>query len=152
MSLLYPSSDANATLIKVRCECWAQLWRGTSLKKCSIQRAASSCIHFISQDNLKADERLVIEMGSNESNVFDFIWNWSRLVHLAMLRATSSSWPDDLSSRDMSNNLKLPWVDRWHGGFLSNLCRKCVCFSSASQPMNPCPSWSLEPYGDGRVA
>lgn len=69
------------------------------VKKWKSHMFAPSWIPLVVHTSLNVNEKLIIEIGSNESIVLVFICTWSRFACLAMYLATHSSYYDDLAVR-----------------------------------------------------
>lgn len=96
-AVLWTPFDSRATLMWFRCLCWKL--QQLSTKTYNSQREAPSFTLIVSHASLNADRKPRIEVRSCELSISDLICKRRCLLHLAMLRATSSSQRDELSAR-----------------------------------------------------
>lgn len=83
-----PTLVLSRSLWNVHFECGGS---GALHEKCNNHRPALLCSPFASHASFEAKGKLNIEICSNKSNICDFVWTCSCLVHFATLFTTSSS-------------------------------------------------------------
>lgn len=77
---------------------------------CNHHEVVPLCTPFISHAEVKANRNIIIEIGSNESSIYDSIGSFGRLDHFRRVLATSTTYKTTYPRCDLSYILMLPEI------------------------------------------
>lgn len=124
----------------------------TFTNRCDSQRAAVSYTPLVSYPRLEAYSKPRINIGSNESNIWDLLCICRPLAHLGAYERLGYHNETTYPQGDVFCNRGSPGRGRWESRLPETLHRCIVGIFRGGQSTSNCSCWTLLLYSTGRVA